>query len=134
MLAAATPAAAARYSWDRSLTITRTSSDDDIRNVFRTILQANGLSVSFGPSVRKTVSFHLEGVPIEKAFERLISENQLTHSYNPATKTVQINAATAGGGSGSFRAATGHLHHPGQDQLSGSPPGRAEISASTRAA
>jgi type III secretion system YscC/HrcC family outer membrane pore protein len=101
LLAAATPAAAQDIPWNRSLTITRTSSDDDIRNVFRTILQANGLSVSFGPSVRKTVSFHLEGVPIEKAFERLISENQLTHSYNPATKTVQINAATTGGGSGS---------------------------------
>src|SRR3954470_24987547 len=87
---AATPAFAVvgDIPWNRSLTITRTSSDDDIRNVFRTILQANGLSVSFGPAVRKTVSFHLEGVPIEKAFTQLIDEHHLTSSYNPATKTV----------------------------------------------
>jgi type III secretion system YscC/HrcC family outer membrane pore protein len=83
--------------WNHSLTITRTSSDDDIKNVFRSILQTNGLSVMFGPSVHETVSFHLEGVPIDQAFEQLIDQHHLTYSYNPGTKTVLINA-TGGGG------------------------------------
>src|SRR5688572_11538877 len=50
----------ANIPWNRSLTVTRTSSDDDIRNVFRSLLQANGLSVAFAPSVKQKVSFHLE--------------------------------------------------------------------------
>ena len=73
--------------------------------MFRSILQTNGLSVSFGPSVHETVSFHLEGVPIDQAFEQLIDQHHLTHSYNPATKTVQINAAGGGGGTADQKAA-----------------------------
>lgn len=92
-MATARAEGSADIPWNRSLTITRTSSDDDIRNVFRSILQTNGLSVVFGPSVHQTVSFHLEGVPIEQAFEQLIDQHHLTYSYNPGTKTVMINAA-----------------------------------------
>jgi len=44
------------------------------------------------------VSFHLEGVPIDQAFEQLIDQHHLTYSYNPATKTVMINAAGGAGG------------------------------------
>lgn len=84
--------------WNRSLTVTRTSSDDDIRNVFRSFLQANGLSVAFAPSVKQKVSFHLENVPIEQAFTQLVDEHNLTYSYNPGTKTVLVNAAAGGGG------------------------------------
>ena len=100
VFAAGTGAAMAQggIPWNHSLTITRTSSDDDIRNVFRSMLQANGLSVSFGPSVHETVSFHLEGVPIDQAFEQLIDQHHLTYSYNPGTKTVQINAASSAAG------------------------------------
>src|SRR3954469_16333331 len=82
--------------WNRSLTITRTSADDDIKNVFRSILQANGLSVSFGPAVRDTVSFHMEQVPIQQAFEQVIDQHHLTYSYNDSTKTVFINAPSGG--------------------------------------
>src|SRR3954469_16388286 len=90
----ATPAFAVvgEIPWNRSLTITRTSSDDDIKNVFRSILQANGLSVVFAPSVRKNVSFHLEQVPIQRAFEQLIDQNNLTYSYNATNKTVFISS------------------------------------------
>src|SRR3954465_5712442 len=97
-LVTATPASAAvrDIPWRRSLTITRTSADDDVKNVFRSILQANGLSVSFGPGVRDTVSFHKEEVPIQQAFEQLIDQHHLTYSYNGATKTVFINAASSG--------------------------------------
>ena len=98
---AAAPAWAAvgEIPWNRSLTITRTSSDDDIKNVFRSILQANGLSVSFSPTVRDTVSFHMEQVPIQKAFEQVIDQHHLTYSYNEGTKTVFIDSAAKGGGS-----------------------------------
>jgi type III secretion system YscC/HrcC family outer membrane pore protein len=85
--------------WNRSLTITRTSSDDDIKNVFRSILQANGLSVAFGPAVRDTVSFHMEQVPIQKAFEQVIDQHHLTYSYNDSTKTVFIDSPAKGGAS-----------------------------------
>ena len=97
---AATPASAAvgDIPWNRSLTITRTSADDDIKNVFRSILQANGLSVSFGPQVRDTVSFHMEQVPIQQAFEQVIDQHHLTYSYNNSTKTVFINAPSSGAG------------------------------------
>ena len=87
----------AEIPWNRSLTITRTSSDDDIRNVFRSILQSNGLSVVFGDAVHDSVSFHLEAVPIKQAFEQLIEEHHLTYTYSPATKTVFINASGGGG-------------------------------------
>src|SRR3954447_16510429 len=92
-------AAVGEIPWNRGLTITRTSSDDDIKNVFRSILQANGLSVSFSPAVRDTVSFHMEQVPIQKAFEQVIDQHHLTYSYNDATKTVFIDSAAKGGGS-----------------------------------
>jgi type III secretion system YscC/HrcC family outer membrane pore protein len=91
-------AAVGEIPWNRSLTITRTSSDDDIKNVFRSILQANGLSVAFGPAVRDTVSFHMEQVPIQKAFEQVIDQHHLTYSYNDATKTVFIDSPKGGAG------------------------------------
>jgi type III secretion system YscC/HrcC family outer membrane pore protein len=98
-LAAAPCWAQGEIPWNRALTITRTSSDDDIKNVFRSLLQANGLSVVFAPSVRGTVSFHLEQVPIQQAFEQLIDQHRLTYSYNAASKVVYINAAAGNGGS-----------------------------------
>jgi type III secretion system YscC/HrcC family outer membrane pore protein len=82
--------------WNHSLTITRTSSDDNIQNVFRTLLQEDGLGATFGAGVNQTVSFHLENTPINVAFEQLINEHHLTYSYDPGSKTVAINAAAAG--------------------------------------
>src|ERR1700744_1345476 len=94
--ALAVPAAAQTQSgipWNHSLTITRTSSDDNIQNVFRTLLQEDGLSVSFGAGVNQTVSFHLENTPLDVAFEQLINEHHLTYNYDPSSKTVTIYAA-----------------------------------------
>jgi type III secretion system YscC/HrcC family outer membrane pore protein len=92
---AAQAQAADDIPWNHSLTITRTSSDDNIQNVFRTLLQEDGLSVSFGQGVNQTVSFHLENMPIDDAFRQLINEHHLTYSYDPSSKTVAINAAAA---------------------------------------
>ncbi|MBV9549707.1 MAG: hypothetical protein JO256_08565, partial [Alphaproteobacteria bacterium] len=83
--------------WNRGLTITRTSSDDNIRNVFRTILQQNGLSVVFGPGVNQTVSFHLEQVPLDVAFTQLIDQYHLVYSYDPRTRAVTINTQGSAG-------------------------------------
>src|SRR3954469_23154672 len=81
--------------WDKSLTITRTSSEEDIKNVLRSLLQANGLSVIFSPDVQGTISFRLEKVPIASAFDELVQEHNLTYTYNPNSKTVNVTTLAA---------------------------------------
>jgi type II secretory pathway component GspD/PulD (secretin) len=91
--------------WNRSLTITRTSQDEDIKNVLRSLLQANGTSVIFRPGVQGTVSFRLDKVPAYSAFDQLVEEHNLNSTYDPTTNTVtvaSVAAETAGGKSGSF--------------------------------
>src|SRR5665213_1205558 len=92
----AQPQSQSDIPWNHSLTITRTSSDDNIQNVFRTLLQEDGLSATFGAGVNQTVSFHLENTPINVAFDQLINEHHLTYNYDPGSKTVMIYAAGAG--------------------------------------
>ena len=81
--------------WDPALTITRTSADEDIKNVLRGLLQANGNSVIFSPDVQGPVSFHLDRVPVSAAFEQLIQEHNLAYGYNPATNTVNVTTLAA---------------------------------------
>jgi type II secretory pathway component GspD/PulD (secretin) len=76
--------------WDTSLTVTRTSSEEDIKDVLRGFLQANGFSVVFGPNVAGNVSFRLERVPLAVAFDQIIDENNLSYDYNATTHTVAI--------------------------------------------
>lgn len=92
--------------WDSALTITRTSSGEDIKNVLRSIVQANGLSIIFAPDVQGTVSFRLDRVPLSMAFEQLIDENGLAYTYNAGTRTVNVSALGGGGEGGGERAAT----------------------------
>jgi len=82
--------------WDKSLTVTRTSSDEDIKTVLRSLLQANGLSVLFGPDVQGTVSFRLDKVPISAAFEQLIDEHNLTYLYDAGANTVAVTSVPEG--------------------------------------
>ena len=82
--------------WDMSLTITRVSAQEDIKNVFRTLLQANRLSASFDPNVVGTVSLRLSDVPIRSAFEQLIEQHNLTYDYEPVTNTVAIKGLSSG--------------------------------------
>ena len=51
------PAQTSDIPWNSTLVISRTSANDDIRNVLRSILQANGLSAVFGPDVQGPISF-----------------------------------------------------------------------------
>ena len=91
--------------WNKSLTITRTSLDEDIKNVLRSLLQANGTSVIFGPGVQGTVSFRLDKVPVNSTFEQLLEEHNLSSAYDPVTNTATITsiaAETDGGKSGTF--------------------------------
>jgi len=81
--------------WNKSLTITRTSSDEDIKNVLRSLLQANGLSVIFSPNVGGRISFRLDKVPIDSAFDQLVQEHNLAYTYNPDAKTVNITTVAA---------------------------------------
>jgi len=95
----------AQIPWDKSLTITRTSSDEDIKTVLRSLLQANGVSAIFGPEVRGTVSFRMDQVPVSAAFEQLIDEHGLAYAYNPASNAVTVTsiaAETARAGSATF--------------------------------
>lgn len=81
--------------WDKSLTITRTSSEEDIKAVLRSLLQANGLSVIFSPDVEGTISFRLEKVPVASAFDELVQEHNLAYTYNPNSKTVSVTTLAA---------------------------------------
>jgi len=76
--------------WDKTLTVTRTSSEEDIKTVLRSLLQANGLSVIFTPDVEGTISFRLQKVPVASSFDQLGQEHNLAYTYNPTAKTVSI--------------------------------------------
>lgn len=76
--------------WRSDATFTRTSVEDDIKNVLRAVLQADGLSVLFRPGVSGTVSFRFQDMPLEAAFEQIVEENGLDYAYNPSTRTVAI--------------------------------------------
>ncbi|HEY4265619.1 MAG TPA: secretin N-terminal domain-containing protein [Micropepsaceae bacterium] len=81
--------------WNQSLTVSRTSSDEDIKTVLRSLLQANGTSVIFTPEVQGPISFRLNKVPIAAAFDQLIQEHNLAYGYNPATNTVNVTTLAA---------------------------------------
>ncbi len=89
---AAAPAQSSDIPWNATLVISRTSSNDDIRNVLRSILQANGLSVVFGPDVQGPISFQLDRVPIATAFDQLIQQYDLAYTYDPTTRTVMVTS------------------------------------------
>lgn len=86
------PAQTSDIPWNSTLVISRTSSNDDIRNVLRSILQANGLSAVFGPDVQGPISFQLDRVPVAEAFQQLIDQYDLAYSYDPTTRTVMITS------------------------------------------
>ena len=87
---AAEPARTKDIPWRTDVTFTRTSVDDDIKNVLRAVLQADGLSVLFRPGVSGTVSFRFQDMPLEAAFEQIVEENGLDYAFNPATRTVTV--------------------------------------------
>jgi type III secretion protein C len=84
--------------WKPGDTFSRTSVDDDVRSVLRTMLGAEGLSVIFRPSVTGKISFEFKNVPIQSAFDQILQEYGLTAQYNPDTHTVSIDAVAGSRG------------------------------------
>ncbi len=93
-LLAAAPAARAagadNIPWRADVAFSRTSVDDDIRSILRSLLRANGVSAIFRPGVEGVISLRFDNVSPKQAFEQLMTERGLDYEYNPATRTVTV--------------------------------------------
>lgn len=76
--------------WRDDLRYSRTSVDDDIRSVLRSILRTAGISAIFRPGVQADVSLRFDNVLPRHAFEQLLIEQGLGYEYNPQTRTATI--------------------------------------------
>lgn len=76
--------------WRDDLRYSRTSVDDDIRSVLRSILRTAGISAIFRPGVRADVSLRFDDVLPRHAFEQLLIEQGLGYEYNTQTRTATI--------------------------------------------
>jgi len=76
--------------WRDDLRYSRTSVDDDIRSVLRSILRTAGISAIFRPGVQAEVSLRFDDVLPRHAFEQLLIEQGLGYEYNAQTRTVTI--------------------------------------------
>ena len=86
---------AARIPWTNGLSFSRTSVDDDLRNVLRAILSASHLSVVFRPGVGGKVSLAFHDMNPQTAFDQLIAENGLQAAYSADTRTVTVGPAVS---------------------------------------
>ncbi len=93
----------ARIPWRSGLSFSRNSVDDDVRNVLRAILTADGLSVIFRPGVDGRVSFNFRDMSLEAAFSQVLQESGLHARFNPSTQTVTIMPGAETAGTGSIR-------------------------------
>lgn len=76
--------------WRSDVRFSRTSVDDDIRSILRSLLKANGVSAIFRPGVEGPISLRFDDVAPEQAFEQLMTERGLAYDYNPKTRTVTV--------------------------------------------
>jgi len=76
--------------WRDDLRYSRTSVDDDIRSVLRSILRTAGISAIFRPGVSADVSLRFDDVLPRHAFEQLLIEQGLGYEYNSQTRTATI--------------------------------------------
>lgn len=76
--------------WKNDISYSRTSVDDDVRAVLRSILQTAGLSAFFRPGVDGRVSLKFDQVQPQHAFEQIVTEQGLGYEYNPDTRTVTV--------------------------------------------
>lgn len=90
MLLAVRPALAETIPWRPEVRFSRTSVDDDVRSILRSVLRANGVSAIFRPGVEGPISLRFDKVPLRQAFEQLMTERGLAYEYNPDTRTVTI--------------------------------------------
>ncbi|MFN3075828.1 MAG: secretin N-terminal domain-containing protein [Alphaproteobacteria bacterium] len=90
MAAAVSAFSAEGIPWKADTVFERTSVDEDVKDVLRGLLRANGQQVIFKPGVKGTVSFRFQNMPLQAAFAMLVTENGLDYSYDAATNTVTI--------------------------------------------
>jgi len=90
LLSSAVAAQTSRLPWNDEISYSRTSVDDDVRAVLRSILQTAGLSAFFRPGVDGAVSLRFDQVLPRHAFDQIITEQGLAWDYNPDTRTVTI--------------------------------------------
>ncbi len=90
LLSLSGPAFAETIPWRPDVRFSRTSVDDDVRSILRSLLRANGLSAIFRPGVEGPISLRFDKVPPRQAFEQLMTERGLAYEYNPGTRTVTV--------------------------------------------
>ncbi len=86
---AAAPAWAAEIRW-RELVFTKTTFEEDVKVVLREVLKRNGQEVFFRPGVEGDVTFEFVNMPLEAAFNKLMEERELCHTYTESTNTVTV--------------------------------------------
>lgn len=89
------PALAQDIPWPRTL-FERDYFDADIRAVLTTIINEAGLQSDFRPGVQGSVTFNFRNMPLQAAFNKLVEENNLTTSYDAATRTITISVPLPG--------------------------------------
>ncbi len=94
-LAPVRPAVAqdAPIPWDDARRFQRSSFQEDIRVVLRSIVGQQGLQLNIRPDVSGEITAEFD-TSLRGAFTRLIEENDLDFAYDPATGTVTVSPAT----------------------------------------
>jgi type II secretory pathway component GspD/PulD (secretin) len=90
LLGVSAPAFADSIPWRPDVRFSRTSVDDDVRSILRSLLRANGLSAIFRPGVEGPISLRFDKVRPGQAFEQLMTERGLAYEYNSDTRTVTV--------------------------------------------
>lgn len=76
--------------WRPDVRFSRTSVNDDIRAILRSLLQANDVSAIFRPGVEGAISLRFDDAVPKHAFDQLMTERGLAYDYNPTTRTVTV--------------------------------------------
>ena len=91
------PAVAGRdVPWKGTEIFNRVSVDEDIKDTLRRIISQNGKEAVFRPGVESRVSFDFSNMPLEAAFNKLITENGLDYDYDSKTGLITIFSASEG--------------------------------------
>jgi type II secretory pathway component GspD/PulD (secretin) len=82
--------AADQVPWDASKLFEWTANDEDIKSVLRRVISLNGQQSAFTPGVEGTVSFTMSDMPVQAAFNKLLSEQQLGFKFDEKNNLVTV--------------------------------------------
>jgi type II secretory pathway component GspD/PulD (secretin) len=82
--------------WKGTEIFNRVSVDEDIKDTLRRIVSQNGQEAVFRPGVESSVSFDFSNMPLEAAFNKLITENGLDYDYDSKTGLITISSTSKG--------------------------------------